>query len=294
MLNTWIKQINSLGISPSQPSLETALSNAKSNLNTVYNFLNLLMDTTINSPSLSVSSLVAYKTDINDARSEIDTAASSVTALMQNISLQKAVINSKQADIKSYQAGVDNINAQISKTSLISPISGTVTRQDAKVGEIAAANSVIASVISAGSYEIDSYIPEVDIARIKVGNSAKVTLDAYGNDVVFDATVISIDPGETITEGVATYLTKFHFSKPDARIKPGMTANIDIVSASHENALSLPQRAIQKKASANLFPSTCLPRKRTPLPPRKPMLRQASAATTGMWKFSAACPKDKK
>lgn len=258
MLNVWISQINSLGASPSQSALETALSNAKTNLNTIYSFLNLLMDTTINSPSLSVSTLVTYKTDINDARSEIDTAASNVTALLQNISLQKAVIDSKQADIISYQAGVDNINAQMAKTALISPISGTVTRQDAKVGEIAAANAVIASVISAGNYEIDSYIPEVDIARIKVGNSAKVTLDAYGNDVIFDATVISIDPGETITEGVATYLTKFHFSKPDARIKPGMTANIDIVSASHDNALSLPQRAIQKQGDRE-FVSVYLP-----------------------------------
>lgn len=250
MLNAWILQINSLGVLSSQSALENALSNAKANLNTVYKFLNLLMDTTINSPSLSISNLVAYKTDINNARSEIDSAASSVTTLMQNISLQKAVINSKQADIKSYQTGVDNINAQLSKTSLRSPIYGTVVRQDAKVGEIAAANTVVVSVISTGSYEIDSYIPEVDIARIKVGNGAKVTLDAYGNDVVFDAKVISIDPGETITEGVATYLTKFHFLKPDARIKSGMTANIDIVSASHDNALSLPQRAIQKQGDS--------------------------------------------
>ena len=89
----------------------------------------------------------------------------------------------------------------------------------------------------------------MDIARIKIGNAAKVTLDAYGNDVVFDAKVISIDPAETVIEGVATYLTKLHFVKPDSRIKPGMTANIDIVSASHDNALSLPQRAVQKQGS---------------------------------------------
>jgi len=247
MLNKWLLQINSLSASSSQSDLESALSDSKTNLNTIYGFLNLLMDTTINSPSLTASALTTYKTDINGARSEIDSAASSITTLIQSISLQKAVINSNQADIKSYQAGVDNINAQISKTSLRSPIYGTVTRQDAKIGEIAAANAVIVSVISAGRFEIDSYIPEVDIARIKIGNSAKVTLDAYGNDVIFDATIASIDPGETITEGVATYLTKFHFAKQDVRIRPGMTANIDIVSASHENALSLPQRAIQKQ-----------------------------------------------
>ncbi len=247
MLNAWLLEINLITASSSQTTQEQALYNSKTNLNVIYGFLNLLMDTIINSPSLPVSTLATYKTDINDARSEIDSAASSVTALAQNISSQKATIASKQADIKSYQAGVDNINAQISKTSLRSPIYGTITRQDAKTGEIAAANSVMASVISAGRYEINSYIPEVDIARVKVGDTARVTLDAYGNGVVFVATVTSIDPGETVIEGVSTYLTKLHFTKPNSSIKPGMTANIDIISARHENVLSVPQRAVQKE-----------------------------------------------
>ncbi len=248
-LNGWLSQINSLGISTSQGSLEQALSDSKTNLTNVYGFLNLLMNTTMNAVSLSASTLTTYKTDINDARSEIDSAIANVTTLMQNISSQKATVASKQSEIKSYQASIENINAQIAKTSLISPISGVVTKQDAKVGEIAPANSVITSIISSGSYEIDSNIPEVDIARIKIGDKANVTLDAYGNDVVFEARVISIDPAETVIEGVSTYLTKFHFTKYDQRIKPGMTANIDIVSASHDNTLSLPQRAVQKNGT---------------------------------------------
>ncbi len=249
MLNAWLSEINLIAASPSQTAPEQALYDSKTNLNDAYGFLNLLIDTTINAVSLSASTLTTYKTDINDARSEIDSAIASVTTLIQNISSQKATVASKQAEIKSYEASVDNIRAQISKTFLRSPISGIVTQQDAKVGEIVSANSVITSVISRGSYEIDSHIPEVDIARIKIGDDAKVTLDAYGNDVVFKAKVISIDPAETVIEGVATYLTTLHFTKSPSRIKPGMTANIDIVSASHDNALSLPQRAVQKIGS---------------------------------------------
>ncbi|MEK7547131.1 MAG: efflux RND transporter periplasmic adaptor subunit [Patescibacteria group bacterium] len=247
MLNEWLSEINTIDISSSD-ALEKALADSKTNLNSAYSFLNLLMNTTINALSLPASTLNSHKTSINDARGEIDSATSNMTTLIQNISSQKAAIASKEAEIKSYQAGVDNINAQISKTVLRSPISGTVTKQDAKIGEIAPANSIVISVISAGRYEIDSYIPEVDISRVKVGDNARVTLDAYGNDVVFDAVVTSIDPGETVVEGVATYLTKLYFSKPDSRIKPGMTANIDVVSASHEKVLGIPQRAVQKTA----------------------------------------------
>lgn len=247
MLNAWLSEINLIAESPSQTAQEQALYDSKTNLNGIYGFLNLLMDTTINAVSLQVSTLAAHKTSINDARSEIDSAAAKVTTLIQNISSQKATIASKQADIKSYEASVENIRAQVAKTFLRSPISGTVTKQDAKVGEIVSANSIVASVISSGNYEIDSHIPEVDIARIKIGDKARITLDAYGNDVVFEAKVISIDPAETVIEGVATYLTKLNFTKPDSRIKPGMTANMDIVSARHENALSVPQRAVQKE-----------------------------------------------
>lgn len=254
ILNRWLLQVSNLTYYPPVPvvadsmtqSLENALSDSKKNLYSIYDFLNTLMDVTINAASLPAATLASYKTDINGARGEIDSAAANVTTLMQNIASQKAAVTSKQADVQSYQASVDNINAQISKTVLRSPISGTVTKQDAKVGEIASANTILVSIISSGGYEIDSNIPEVDISRIKVRDDAKVTLDAYGNDVVFAAKVVSIDPAETVIEGVSTYLTKLHFTQPDPRIKPGMTANIDIVSASHENALSLPQRAVQK------------------------------------------------
>lgn len=246
-LNNWLSQISGTKTDSSRGLLEQTLADSRSNLNAIYDFLNLLMGVTINSQSLSVSTLNTYKTNINDARSEIDSAISKVNSLVKNISSQKASILSLEASVKSYEAGLNNINAQISKTVMRSPISGVVTKQEAKTGEIVSPNSVITSIISSGSYEVDSNIPEVDIARVKVGDSSRITLDAYGNDIIFDATVISIDPGETIIEGVSTYLTKLHFVKYDSRIKPGMTANIDVVSAKHENVLSIPQRAIQKK-----------------------------------------------
>lgn len=247
MLDSWLADINSLQMSSPQNILEQKLADSKVNLSAIYTFLNFMMDTVINSQLLSASTLNTYKTSINDARAEMDSAISTATTLAKNISSQKATVASKEADIKSYEANVENIKAKISKTFLRSPIYGIITKQDAKVGEIVTANSKIASVISSGSYEIDSYIPEVDIARVKIGDSARITLDAYGNEVTFEAAITSIDPGETVIEGVSTYLTKLHFKKPDSRIKSGMTANIDIVSARHENVLSVPQRAVQKE-----------------------------------------------
>ena len=141
-------------------------------------------------------------------------------------------------------AKVDNIRAQISKTEIYSPIKGVVTKKDAKVGEIVTAGASIVSIISDAEFEIESNIPEVDIVKIKIGNEAKVTLDAYGSDILFAAKVISIDPSETMIEGVATYKVTLGFSGNDARIKSGMTANIDILSDKKENVIFVPLRAV--------------------------------------------------
>src|SRR5581483_10901237 len=93
-------------------------------------------------------------------------------------------------------------------------------------------------------FQIDANIAEADIAKVALGQKATVTLDAYGPDVVFNATVIKIDPAETIVDGVPTYKTTFQFDTPDDRIKSGMTANIDIQGDSHTDVLAVPERAV--------------------------------------------------
>ncbi len=158
-------------------------------------------------------------------------------------------IAAQEAQVEQAEGKVQLTRAQIGKTVLRSPIKGTVTKQDAKIGEIAAASTPLVSVISANHLEMEADIPEADIAKVKVGDSASVTLDAYGPEVIFEAKVIKIDPGETIIEGVATYHTTFEFLKDDNRVKPGMTANIDILTNKHENIIVIPQRAVTARNS---------------------------------------------
>jgi multidrug efflux pump subunit AcrA (membrane-fusion protein) len=100
------------------------------------------------------------------------------------------------------------------------------------------------SLIGGGNFEIEANIAESDIAKVKVGNTAKVTLDAYGKGVLFEATITQIDLSETVLEGVATYKTKFQFKDKDERILPGLTADVDVMSGKKENVLYVPTRNI--------------------------------------------------
>jgi HlyD family secretion protein len=100
-------------------------------------------------------------------------------------------------------------------------------------------------MISDSIFEIEATIPEVDVAKVKVGNKAVVWVEAFGKDVIFDAVVTRIDPAETLTDGVSTYKAILQFAEKDDRIKSGMTANIDIITSQKDDAVSVPSRAIQ-------------------------------------------------
>lgn len=202
------------------------------------------------------NNISAAQMKVNDATNALATAndtlalkqagstAEDIAAQQAQVQQAQANVTSQQAQIKQAQANISNYEVQLSKTLIHSSIDGTVTKQDAKVGEIVAANTPLISVISSAKYQIEANIAEADIAKVKVGDQAKINLDAYGSDVIFNAQVVSIDPGETVIEGVATYKTTFQLISEDERLKPGMTANIDVETAKKENAIAVPQRSI--------------------------------------------------
>jgi HlyD family secretion protein len=200
--------------------------------------------------------VTAAETQENSAKNALASARDQLTLEQagptpEQLRQQEAVVKQAQANIESQKAMIAQaaasaqaIQSQIDQTVLRAPIDGVITRQDIKVGEIVPPDVNLVSMISESNYEIDSDIAEVDIAKIKLGDTATVTLDAYGSTVEFQATVTKIDPAETVIEGVPTYKTTLEFTKPDPRIKSGMTANIDILTDSRKNVIVVPQRAV--------------------------------------------------
>ena len=153
-------------------------------------------------------------------------------------------VSAQQAKVEQAQANVSVIRAQLNKSFLRSPIRGTVTEQNAKVGQIVSANQTIMTVISQSNLEVDANVPEADMAKLQLGNAVRITLDAYGDEVLFTGKVVRIDPAETVIEGVSTYKTTIQFDTDDARIRSGMTANLDIRTDERLNAIVIPQRSV--------------------------------------------------
>ncbi|MFH0803956.1 MAG: efflux RND transporter periplasmic adaptor subunit [Candidatus Tagabacteria bacterium] len=266
VLISWKLSIDGLSTSS---DLNFYIEKAKNNLSQIRSFLEktaLAVNSLTSSSDLSQTTIDAYKSAVSTARTNVNTASTNLQSaegdLMtaeSNISLaEKELIFKKVGStaeeisaqeflVKKAEAGADLIRVKISKNILRSPMDGIIAKQEAKVGEIISANSIIVSVISAGNFELEANVPEADIAKIKIGDSARITLDAFGNDLVLEAKVTKIDPAEIVIEGVATYKTTLQFVKENEGIKSGMTTNLDILTAQKENVFILPQRAVIAK-----------------------------------------------
>ena len=261
MLVLWSAKLPALD---SVQNVSSYATEAKSNLQIVQSYLDkvaFVVNSLQSSSSLSQTTLDAYKAAILTGRTNVTNAVDSLAGSLEKLrtaesklALKKAgtikeQIDAQEAEVESAEANILNLEAQLAKTVIRSPIAGIVTRQDAKAGEIANAGTILTSVISDSKYEIEANVAEADIAKIKIGNTAQVTLDAYGNDVVFTAIITSIDPAETVIDGVPTYKTTLQFKENDIRIKSGMTANTDISGEKRENVLFIPGRAISGKGT---------------------------------------------
>ncbi len=159
-------------------------------------------------------------------------------ARSEDIDLQRARVAQSRAALQRAQVALNQMTIK-------APVDGVITRVNYEVGEKADLAKPVLSLLGNSGLEIEVDIPESDIAKIAVGQIAHITLDAFGEQE-FAGHVTFIDPAETRISDVVYYRLKVTFDQSDDQIKPGMTANIDIATASRDNALYIPARAVKE------------------------------------------------
>jgi HlyD family secretion protein len=197
------------------------------------------------------SNMATMNSGYSALNAAIDTVTSAGTALSSAQSAYdlKLAGNSEQS-IAAQQAKVSQAQAAVDDDSIFSPIDGVVTQADPNVGEFVAAGQSGFAVQNATGFKVEAYVPEADIAKVAVGDLASSTLDAYGSYVDFPAKVVSIDPAETVLEGVPTYKVTLQFVSADSRIRSGMTDNLEIITHQAFSVLQIPYRAIDMTATS--------------------------------------------
>lgn len=265
-LNTWRSELQGLSTDLPPEELTRKLTLGQNHLSVIREYLAKALDATDAAVAVSASTISSYKTNIYTGRTNVNTVSSNLNSQEQTIESQKITvqkikdelalklagstpeqITTQEAQLDEAKASVHYYKSQFSKTLLQSPFAGAVTKKNAEIGDIVSISAPVVSLIGSGKFEIEVNVAESDISKVKAGSKARVTLDAYGKGIIFDAEVVQIDLSETIIEGVATYKTKFRFLNDDERILSGLTADIDILSDRKDSVLYVPTRNITTK-----------------------------------------------
>ncbi|MEI7777041.1 MAG: efflux RND transporter periplasmic adaptor subunit [bacterium] len=273
VLQSWQNDIGNISLDAGTDSLNNAVTEAENAIQKISGFMSEIGSAanslnTSNNPALSSTAISAIQANISLGRSGVSGAQSALIssfnqeqsavttylkskdqlALDQNGPTQND-INAQKAQVEAALANRNLFAAQLGQTVIRAPIDGIVTKQNAHVGEIASPGVPIVSMNSSSKFQIEIYLSEADIAKVKIGDTAVVTLDAYQNSSSFDTTVVSVDPAATIQNGISDYKTVLEFKTDDSRIKAGMTANAVISAGSSTSALIVPSSAIITEGS---------------------------------------------
>ncbi|UCD94609.1 MAG: efflux RND transporter periplasmic adaptor subunit [Candidatus Zixiibacteriota bacterium] len=155
---------------------------------------------------------------------------------------------------KQARARYEKAEDQLSKTTMLAPMDGVITYLDAEVGEIAPAQTAftqgktLMTISNLSAFEVEVDVDETEIVKVNKGQGAKIEVDAFP-DTTFQGEVIEIGNTAVIlgagsTEQTTNFKVKVLFKEENVDIRPGMSAAVDIVTNTKEEALAIPYGCI--------------------------------------------------
>ncbi|MBI2486650.1 MAG: efflux RND transporter periplasmic adaptor subunit [Deltaproteobacteria bacterium] len=177
-----------------------------------------------------------------------DVAQTGFDSAVAQVKADEASYENAIAQVEKAKADLQSAELDLSHTRIISPVDGIVISRDVDVGQTVSASLqaptlfVIAEDLT--MMQLDASIVEADIGRVKVGQKATFTVDAYpGSRFTGEVTQVRNNP--VTLQNVVTYDAMIDLKNPDLKLKPGMTANISILTAYKNNVLKIPNPAFR-------------------------------------------------
>jgi HlyD family secretion protein len=178
--------------------------------------------------------------------------------------VSKNTYESSVHEIERAQAGSSQARDQLSKTTVYSPIDGTITMLNSKLGERIVATGQFAGtevmrVADLGHMEGRVDVNENDVVNVKVGDKASIKIDAYG-DRKFHGTVYQIANTGTTTgtgtqEEVTNFQVKIRIDDHDVTLRPGLSCTADIETNLVKDVVAVPMQAVTiRTGDSNLSP----------------------------------------
>lgn len=215
---------------------------------------------------------VPSKAELDNAEAALARARANVAASLADVEQSRATLNSNETNL--------------AKSVIRSPIDGVVLSRQVEPGQTVAASFqapvlfTLAEDLARMELQVD--VDEADVGEVRTGQKARFTVDAYRNRT-YPATVVRVNYGSQVKEGVVSYLTILQVDNDDLSLRPGMTATADITTTSIQSALLVPNAALRFTPAAT--PATqqsgSLVSALLPRPPRTTTQSKAGAQRGG-------------
>ena len=175
------------------------------------------------------------------SKSDLDQAKSTYQADMAQIEAAKAQIVQAQAQYKTALTNLDY-------TKITAPVDGMIISRKIDVGQPVAASFQAPELFTIAQdlkkMQIEVNVSEADIGKVEKGQSVIYTLDGYP-DSEFYGKVTQVRISPTTVSNVVTYSVIVEVENEDLKLKPGMTANVQIVTKKVENVYCVSNSALK-------------------------------------------------
>ena len=159
----------------------------------------------------------------------------------------KADVQEAKAKIRQAESELAIANYNLSKTTIYSPVDGIVLERNIDPGQTVAASFQTPILFKIAKdltkMELRASIDEADIAQVKAGQNAYFTVDAYPNKK-FNAKVRMVRVDSEIVDGVVTYKAIMDVDNKDLLLKPGMSADVNIITKTIKDTFIVPKAAM--------------------------------------------------
>ncbi len=183
-------------------------------------------------------------TELERSIAEKDLAIAEQQLLDAQDDLSKLQSGPDTEDVAAAEARVAAAEASVELAWIDSPFAGTITKVEIAPGDKVSTGTSAFRLDDLSSLLVDVDVSEVDINRVAVGQPVALAFDAILN-VEYQGYVVEVSPVGTDTQGVVNFEVTIEIEDPDARVKPGMTAAVNIVVSQLEDVLLVPNRAVR-------------------------------------------------
>jgi len=182
------------------------------------------------------------------AQAQLTNQTASVDSRRAQLSMAEAQVKQAHAQVLRAEASLNQARIDLDHTIIRSPVDGVVIERAVDIGQTVAASLQAPKLFTIAQdlrkMQVETNVDEADIGRIKAGQTANFTVDAFPGQE-FAGNVVQIRKAAQTVQNVVTYTVVVSADNPDLRLLPGMTANVQMVVSERSQALKVPNAALR-------------------------------------------------